>query len=176
VPNRVIAYIIDAIIVGIATAMVGAVVYAIVGSPISTRTVNDPNSILGVRFETTTNYVATLVGALIGLAISAGYFIYTWTAMRGTVGMKVLGMQVGNAADGATLTMEQAVRRWLALGGVFSLAQVLNPVPLLGLLLGLAALIWVIALIVTTAQSPTKQGLHDQFANTIVVKAARAVG
>jgi uncharacterized RDD family membrane protein YckC len=176
VPNRVIAYIIDAIIVGIATAIIGAVVYAIVGSPISTRTVNDPNSILGVRFETTTNYVATLVGALIGLAISAGYFIYTWTAMRGTVGMKVLGMQVGNAADGATLTMEQAVRRWLALGGVFSLAQVLNPIPLLGLLLGLAALIWVIALIVTTAQSPTKQGLHDQFANTIVVKAARAVG
>jgi uncharacterized RDD family membrane protein YckC len=176
VPNRVIAYIIDAIIVGLATAIVGAVVYAIVGQPTTFRSVPDPNSIIGVRFETTTNYVAALVGALIGLAISAGYFIYTWTAMRGTVGMKLLGMQVGNAADGATLTMEQAVRRWLALGGVFSLAQVLNPIPLLGLLLGLAALIWVIALIVTTAQSPTKQGLHDQFANTIVVKAARAVG
>jgi uncharacterized RDD family membrane protein YckC len=84
-------------------------------------------------------------------------------------------MQVGNAADGATMTMEQAVRRWLALGGVFTLAQTLNPLPLLGVLLGLAALIWVIALIVTTAQSPTKQGLHDQFATTIVVKAARAV-
>jgi uncharacterized RDD family membrane protein YckC len=176
VPNRVIAYIIDAIIVGLATAIVGAVVYAIVGQPTTFRSVPDPNSIIGVRFETTTNYVAALVGALIGLAISAGYFIYTWTAMRGTVGMKLLGMQVGNAADGATLTMEQAVRRWLALGGVFSLAQVLNPIPLLGILLGLAALIWVIALIVTTAQSPTKQGLHDQFANTIVVKAARAVG
>ena len=176
VPNRVIAYIIDAIIVGITTAILGAIVYAVIGSPISSRTVADPNSILGVRFETTTNYLSTIVGALIGLAISAGYFIYTWTAMRGTVGMKLLGMQVGNAADGATLTMEQAVRRWLALGGVFSLAQVLNPIPLLGLLLGLAALIWVIALIVTTAQSPTKQGLHDQFANTIIVKAARAVG
>jgi len=176
VPNRVIAYIIDAIIVGITTAILGAIVYAVIGSPISSRTVADPNSIIGVRFETTTNYLSTIVGALIGLAISAGYFIYTWTAMRGTVGMKLLGMQVGNAADGATLTMEQAVRRWLALGGVFSLAQVLNPIPLFGLLLGLAALIWVIALIVTTAQSPTKQGLHDQFANTIIVKAARAVG
>jgi len=47
---------------------------------------------------------------------------------------------------------------------------------LIGLLLGLASFIWVIALLVTTAQSPTKQGLHDQFANTVVVKAARAVG
>jgi len=176
VPNRIIAYIIDAIIVGLAGLIVGVVVYAVVGSPVSTRTVADPNSILGVRFETTTNYVATLLGAIVGLALSAGYFIYTWTAMRATVGMRLLGMQVGNAADGATLTMEQAVRRWLALGGIFSLGQFLNPIPLIGLLIGLAALIWVIALIVTTAQSPTKQGLHDQFAGTIVVKAARAVG
>jgi uncharacterized RDD family membrane protein YckC len=176
VPNRIIAYIIDAIIVGLAGLIVGVVVYAVVGSPVSTRTVADPNSILGVRFETTTNYVATLLGAIVGLALSAGYFIYTWTAMRATVGMRLLGMQVGNAADGATLTMEQAVRRWLALGGIFSLGQFLNPIPLIGLLIGLAALIWVIALIVTTAQSPTKQGLHDQFASTIVVKAARAVG
>ena len=36
--------------------------------------------------------------------------------------------------------------------------------------------VWVIALLVTTAQSPTKQGLHDQFAGTIVVKAARSIG
>jgi len=35
--------------------------------------------------------------------------------------------------------------------------------------------VWVIALLVTTAQSPTKQGLHDKFAGTVVVKAARAV-
>jgi N-acetyl-gamma-glutamylphosphate reductase len=45
-----------------------------------------------------------------------------------------------------------------------------------GALLLLASLIWTIALLVTTAQSPTKQGLHDQFAKTVVVKAARAVG
>jgi len=96
--------------------------------------------------------------------------------MRGTIGQKALGMQVGNATDGATLTTEQAVRRWLALGGIFSLAQFLNPLPGVGILIGLASLIWVIALLVTTAQSPTKQGLHDQFANTVVVKAARAVG
>jgi uncharacterized RDD family membrane protein YckC len=176
VPNRIIALIIDAIIVGLAGFIVSLVLYAIVGSPISTTTVADPNSIFGVRVDTTTNYVATLLGALVGLAISAGYYIYTWTAMRGTVGQKLLGMQVGNAADGATITMEQAVRRWLALGGIFTLSQFLNPIPALGLLIGLAAFIWAIALLVTTAQSPTKQGLHDQFANTIVVKAARAVG
>jgi uncharacterized RDD family membrane protein YckC len=176
VPNRIIAYIIDAILVGIVGAIIGIFLFAILGPTTKVETVADPNSLLGVRFETSTNYVSALVFAAVALAISAGYFIYTWTAMRGTVGMKLLGMQVGNAADGATITMEQAIRRWLALGGIFSLAQTLNPLPLLGILVGLASIIWVIALIVTTAQSPTKQGLHDQFAGTIVVKAARAVG
>jgi uncharacterized RDD family membrane protein YckC len=120
--------------------------------------------------------VSTIIGALLGLALSAGYYIYTWTAMRGTIGQKALGMQVGNAADGATLTMEQAIKRWLALGGVFALAQFLNPLPGLGILIGLASLVWVIALLYTTASSPTKQGLHDRYASSVVVKAARAVG
>ncbi len=176
VPNRIIAIIIDAIIVGIVGLVLSLVVYSVVGSPTTVTTVNDPNAILGVRFDTTTNWVSTIIGALIGLALSAGYYIYTWTAMRGTIGQKALGMQVGNAADGATLTMEQAVKRWLALGGVFALAQFLNPLPGLGILIGLASLVWVIALLYTTASSPTKQGLHDRYASSVVVKAARAVG
>jgi uncharacterized RDD family membrane protein YckC len=175
VPNRIIAYIIDAIIVGVVNVVISIVLFGILGSPTKVVSVADPNSILGVRFETQTNFISYVVFAIVGLAISAGYFIYTWTAMRGTLGMKVLGMQVGNQADGATITMDQAIRRWLALGGIFALAQTLNGFPGIGILIGLASLIWTIALLVTTAQSPTKQGLHDQFAGTMVVKAARSV-
>jgi uncharacterized RDD family membrane protein YckC len=122
------------------------------------------------------NPIVGLIQAVIFAAISAAYFIYTWTAMRGSVGQKVLGMQVGNATDGKTLTMEQAVKRWLALGAPFGIAQALNPLPGLGILIALAAFVWFVALLVTTAQSPTKQGLHDRYAGTVVVKAARAVG
>mgnify|MGYP001549984716 CR=1 FL=1 len=47
------------------------------------------------------NYVASLVLGLIGLAISGIYFVYTWTAMRATIGMRVLGIScVTNAAAG----------------------------------------------------------------------------
>jgi uncharacterized RDD family membrane protein YckC len=177
VPNRIFAYIIDAIIVGIVTFIIGIVLFAIVGNPTTVATVPDSNALLGFRVETSTNIISSLIYAIVALAISAGYFIYTWTAptMRGTIGMRALGMQVGNATDGATLTRDQAVRRWLALGGVFSLAQTLNPLPLLGLLIALASLVYVIFLLVTTAQSPTKQGWHDKFAGTIVAKAARSV-
>ena len=39
-----------------------------------------------------------------------------------------------------------------------------------------AALAWVIFLLYTTWKSPTKQGWHDVFANTMVVKATKAAG
>ena len=45
----------------------------------------------------------------------------------------------------------------------------------LGVIASLVSLVWFIALVVTTAQSPTKQGLHDRYAHTMVVKAARSV-
>ncbi len=85
------------------------------------------------------NYFAAIINAVIGAAVSAGYFIYMWTAMRGTVGMKVLGMQIGSEKDGSSLSMDAAIRRWLAFGGWIAVAQALNPLPLLGILIGLVA-------------------------------------
>ena len=167
VPNRAIAYIIDAIIL----AIVNVVAFAILsGIGLSVLTI-DLNAAGGISY----NYFAGLILTIVGLVISGGYFLYTWTAMRGTVGMKALGMQVGNAGDGKTLTMDQALRRWIALGAPFSIAQAFNPLPGIGILLGLAAFAYFIFLLWTTYSSPTKQGFHDKFANTMVVKAARAV-
>jgi len=171
VPNRTIAYIIDAIILGVVNLLVAWVLGLIGLNAFSVNTgATTINNLL------TYNPVVGLIQALIFAAISGAYFIYTWTEMRGSVGQRALGMQVGNASDGKTLTMDQAIKRWIALGAPFGIAQALNPLPGLGMLIGLAAFVWFIALLVTTAQSPTKQGLHDQYAGTVVVKAARAVG
>ena len=162
VPNRAIAYIIDLILVGIVTA----IITAFTGS--------------GVTFTLaggwSVNFVALLLAAIIGAAINAAYFVYTWTAMRGTVGMKVLGMQIGNAVDGRTLTMDQAIRRWLVVAAPGFLSQVLWVLPTLGALIGLLSFLWFLYLLWTTYSSPTKQGFHDHFANTMVVKAARTAG
>ena len=46
----------------------------------------------------------------------------------------------------------------------------------LGVLANLVAFIWFLALLYTTAKSPTHQGLHDQYAHTMVVKSARRAG
>ena len=167
VPNRAIAYIIDAILVGIVAGIIGIV---LAGVGLSTGTFRTGT----LDFEV--NFVGLLVSAIIGAAISAAYFVYTWTSMRGTIGMKALGMQIGNAGDGKTLTMDQATRRWLVIAAPGILAQVFFVLPALGTLIGLLAFGWFLYLLWTTYSSPTKQGFHDKFANTMVVKAARSAG
>jgi uncharacterized RDD family membrane protein YckC len=174
VPNRAIAYIIDVIILFVINIIVSIVIGAILG-PATKVTFNSNATDFGNLVTADVNYVTVLVTALVSTAINGVYFVWTWTNMRGSLGQKVLSMQVGNEGDGKTLTMNQAVTRWIFLGAPFGIAGALNPIPALGILIGLAALAWFIALLVTTAQSPTKQGLHDRYAHTMVVKAARSV-
>lgn len=159
VPNRAIAYIIDVIVLAVINIVVGIVLGAI---GLSVVTIDG--------LESSFNYLASVIVTLVSLAISGAYFVYMWTTRRSTIGMGVLGLEIGTAPGGETISTDQAIRRWVALGVPFSIAQILNPLPLIGILIGLAALGWVIYLLWTTAQSPTKQGWHDHFANTMVVK------
>ena len=165
VPNRIVALIVDAIILGIGTAVITSLVYGIVGSPVTFSLAT------GVVF----NAVPLLIGAVISLAISAAYYIYTWTSLRASPGQRLLGMQVGNFPDGAPLTQNQAIRRWAVLFAPFSLGQVAYVAPTIGPLVGLLIVGYAVYLLYTTAQSPTKQGFHDKTANSVVVKAARSV-
>ena len=166
VPNRIIAYIIDAIIVGIINGVVGVVLPSVISPNLNATNLGDLFVI---------NWVGLIAHGVVSLAISGAYFIYMWTRMRYTVGMMLLGMQVGNETDGKTLTINQAAIRWALLYAPAGLSFSIFAAPALGGLLVLAAFIWQIALLVTTAQSPTKQGLHDRYAHTIMVKAARSV-
>ncbi len=170
VPNRIFALIIDVIVLAIIGAVVGAILGAVIG-PVYDVKVDLQN----VTVKVDTNYFALIVNLVATMAVSAVYWIYCWTRLRGSLGQKVLGMQVGNFPDGKTLTQDQAIRRWIALGGVFPIAQVINQLPVLGTLISLAILGYTIYLLYSTAKSPTKQGFHDKFANSVVVKATRVV-
>jgi uncharacterized RDD family membrane protein YckC len=168
VPNRFIALIIDAILLAIIGVIVSTIVSTILGSQYTIT--KDAN---GLPTGISTNFFSATVTLLLNLVVSAAYWIYTWTRMRGSPGMRALGMQVGNFPDGATLTQNQAVRRWVALGGPLPLVQVLNQLPAVGGLIGLATFAYYLYLLYTTAKSPTKQGFHDKYANSVVVKAGR---
>ena len=157
--TRIIAYIIDAILLSIAFGVIGV-------------------AILGT-FLLTGGFAGAIIGfvvlGLLYLAGSAVYFIYTWTSMRATVGQKVLNLETVNAADGATLTRDQAIRRWAYLFGPSALGTVANfalvgSIAILGSLLSLAAFVYTIYLLYTASQSPKRQGYHDVQAGTVVVK------
>jgi uncharacterized RDD family membrane protein YckC len=162
VPNRIIAFVIDFIVL-IIVQFVVLLIIAAIASPTVGGNVNG-------AVNTTYSILATILSTL----VTAAYFIYTWSAMRGSPGMKVLGMQIGFEIDGRTLTYSEATLRYLVLWGPWLAATVVGYfAPGLAAILWLLGFIWFIALLVTTAQSPTKQGLHDRYAHTMVVKAAR---
>ena len=121
--------------------------------------------------------VPTIIGAMIGIrtgGIIMQHPIISFFLMLGAV----IGLQYAIAANrdsglGIVLLLVMTLLLGWFLGPLLAVALALKNGPQL---IGLAAFVWFIALLVTTAQSPTKQGLHDQYAGTVVVKAARAVG
>lgn len=153
---RIAAYIIDVIVMFVVYAIVSVVVLAIFAG------------IGGVAGF----FLGFLLLVLFEAAFSAIYFIYTWTKLRASPGQKVLSLETANAADGKTLTQPQAIKRWLVLFGPFILLSALQLVvgSTLGSLFGLVSLGYFIYLLYTTYQDPKRQGFHDHYADTVVVK------
>lgn len=155
-PNRVIAAVIDFIILGI------------VGFIVSSLTTSMLGESFGGLFRIP-SLISSLAAVVIMLAVSGAYFIGMWTRMGGaTVGMRVLKLTVRDASSGGPITQQQAISRWLLLGAPWALAWFQYSI--LGLVLSVAVLVWYIYLLVTVAQSATRQGLHDKQGNTVVAK------
>jgi len=153
--TRLVAYIVDILILGIAALIVGAVLgqaQARLGSFGATG------------FSLTTSNV---LGWVLLTMLDAVYFIGFWTGgRRATIGQRLFHLQVGNAFDGRSLSAAQAVRRWIALGGVAAVLGLIRPIQGAGSAL---ETLWFLVLLISTAMSPTKQGLHDRLANSAVV-------
>jgi uncharacterized RDD family membrane protein YckC len=116
----------------------------------------------------------TAVTAIAGVAISAAYFVPLWRGdARATLGMRAFSIQIGNAFDGAPLTRDQAIRRWAAMGYPLGLLSALTATAGIGVIL---SVILLVALLLTTLSSITRQGFHDTFANTAVVRRPGAGG
>jgi uncharacterized RDD family membrane protein YckC len=144
---RVLAYWLDAILVALVGGLLGGAVGIAAGEDSS---------------------AASLIMAVIYFGVEFLYFVGLWTSGgRATLGMRLMKLQIGNAFDGRTLTMSQAVRRWLALGLPF---QALSLLPGAASALGGLASLWALVLLISTAISPTRQGLHDRFANSAIVQ------
>ena len=159
-PSRVAAYVLDSFLlsalVSIPPALLGFYDYSYTGGaypePISR---------------------ASFVGLTIfSFAMSAAYFLWFWTGgRRATPGQRVFGIQLGNAFDGRPLTMTQAIERWLAMGWWATLLILL---PFLALAIASYAVfaVWWVVLVISIIISLTKQGIHDRFSRSALVRPA----
>jgi uncharacterized RDD family membrane protein YckC len=153
--TRLVAYIVDILILGVATLIVGALL-----GQAQTRL----GSLGATWFSLTTS---NALGWVLLTMLDAAYFIVSWTGgRRATVGQRLFHLQVGNEVDGSPLSGGQAVRRWIVLGGVAAVLGLIRPVQGAG---SAFEALWLLILLISTAISPTKQGLHDRFANSAVV-------
>lgn len=171
VPNRIIALVLDIIVLAIAGLILALVLGGLFGG-LTSGGASAGGSFDGASGDL--NVAAFLVVAVAQLAISFGYFSYSWVMLRATPGMKLLNLQIGDQADGRPVAWDQAVVRWLLLGIPAALMTFAVSVPsLLGLVLGIVGFLWLVGLLYTMARSSAVQGVHDRRARTIVVRAAR---
>jgi uncharacterized RDD family membrane protein YckC len=153
---RFAAYVTDSFLLGLAAGAITSTIGS--GAAFSAR---------GATWTT-----GDFVASILSVVINAVYFIAFWSGgRRATLGQMLFKIQVGNAFDGKPLSTEQAIRRWLGLGQFLSVFSVsFAAVGLVGLL----SVIWSLVLFISTISSPTKQGLHDRFANSAVVRPVNA--
>ncbi len=162
IPDRAIAYVIDAIIIGIVGYIITIITTSVLGD-------NLFGGILGLNVRVP-SLVSSIVAVVLLLIVSGAYYIYMWSRMGGaTVGMKVMKISVRDSSSGAPVSQGAAINRWLLVGAPFALYP-LYQWSFIGWLVGLLVLGYLIYLLVTIAQSATRQGFHDTYAKTIVAK------
>ena len=118
-----------------------------------------------IAFLLVSDFAGRYVGALAALAVQGAYMVRFLASTKGqTIGNRVVDTAVRDALTGATITANQALRRW----GFIALYSVLD----VTLPTSYTAIPTVIALIdcLFPLFDARKQTLHDKFAGTLVVR------
>jgi uncharacterized RDD family membrane protein YckC len=143
---RLVARLIDGVVIGIPTAVLVGVFIAASGIPLA----NTDTSNQGAQTAAAALFGgAFLLLYLIVLAVQIAYWIYFWGSSGATLGMRVLHLRVVDAVTGAPIGYGRATVRFL-MSIVNSWACYIG-------------WIWV-------AFDPRKQGWHDKVANSVVLQ------
>jgi uncharacterized RDD family membrane protein YckC len=165
-PHRAVALLVDMIVLGLIGIVVAATLGNALGGLVTDRTLESAGGELEIG-----PFAIVLV---VVLALSLGYFVACWTRWQATIGMRLLGLAILDDGGGHHLSPGQAMIRWLLVGIAATIATVPVFVPvLLAVLLAIVALAALVGLLVTIGQSPTRQGLHDRYAGSIVTTGPR---
>jgi uncharacterized RDD family membrane protein YckC len=167
---RFVAWLIDITLAGIIPAALTLMVTDVVGvfRRAFEQAMRDPTAQVPVDAYMVPVTLDYILVTLIGLGIQFLYFVGFWTSRwRATPGMIGLQMRVVDERTGGILSVVQATKRWVALGwplGLLALVPALQSVQ--GVVL---FLLWVFVFF-TTVTNDRRQGLHDKWANSLVIR------
>jgi len=167
---RIVAWLIDIELAGVIPAALTLAFFDFTGimrEAIRQAQLDPSGQVTGMTYTIpiTLDYILAI---LIGLGIQFLYFVGFWTSRwQATPGMIGLKMRVVDANTGSTLTVFQATKRWIALGWPLALLAL---VPALLAVQGLIQFGLNLFLFFTTVTNDRKQGLHDKFANSLVIR------
>ena len=148
--QRLVALIIDDLILFVPFAIITAIV------------VGASNGYYGGGF-----LVGRFVVAIIFAVIELAYFAYLTGSEKGqTVGMMVLGIAVRDQESGGPIGNQRGAIRIIVLFP----SIVLNWIPIIGAFLGLIAALWSIVCGLSPLWDPRRQGYHDKYVKTDVIK------
>jgi uncharacterized RDD family membrane protein YckC len=171
---RLVAWLIDLLLVGIIPGLLGLILVdwqGIVRDALDQARQNANGDFSGAygayHIPVTLDYVLI---TLVALGIQYLYFVGFWTSRwRSTPGMMGLQMRVVDATSGGTLSIVEATKRWIALGfplGLLALVTALQSAA------GVIQFGLLILLFFTTVTNARRQGLHDRWANSLVIRSA----
>ncbi len=167
---RVVAWLIDVTISGIAPAVLAFLVVdwsGIIRQALEQAQL-DPTGRVSAQAYTIPVTLDYILVTLIGIAVQFLYFVGFWTSRwRATPGMIGLKMRVVDERTGGTLSVTQATKRWIALGWPLG---ILVLVPALQSIQGLLQFGLTVFLFFTTVTNDRRQGLHDKWANSLVIR------
>jgi uncharacterized RDD family membrane protein YckC len=164
---RLVAYLVDAVIIAVVIYLVALVLRALIGPTIR---ITEFEGAPLVRVDR----LRSIVDVVSATTVAGVYFVVSWVRLGGTPMQRLFGMHVERVDDRGRLHPRQAIGRWLLLGAPFGLiSTLLFPTPLLGAILALAIAAWYAVLFITTARDRRKRGLHDRAAGSMVRRRRR---
>jgi uncharacterized RDD family membrane protein YckC len=162
--RRMVAFIVDVLILSGLLFGVAVISSALLGPAITFA----PSGGLDYGVVSSGNQLL-LVSTASSVVLSAGYFVVSWVGFYGTPGQHLLGLRVWDQERGGRITIGRGFVRWVLLGAPIWIASTTIPGQI-GLAAAAGAVTWMAVLLLSTARSFTRQGVHDRWAHSIVVK------
>jgi len=167
--SRLVAYLIDTLIVIILAFLLSGVVASILG-------VEAAGAAQGGDAEAAMGFVAGLMVALaVGLPVLSTLYFLVEGFTGWTLGKLILGLKIGSAAGGSA-SMGTLLARWAVknIGTILSFLAMIVGVPFLGTVGSIAGLVILVGCFFVLGEK--RQAFHDLAAKTAVYKRAQLSG